>query len=87
MKTKNYSITWRHGIAPKGFSNVTVCRVKQDGKVVGGAISKVHPNDKYCKDKGRRVCLARWMECAHLTKEERAEIWEAYRNMKPGGRW
>ena len=87
MKTKNYSITWRHGIAAKGFSSVTVCNVKQDGRVIGGAMSRVHPNDTYCKDKGRRVSLARWMECARLPKEERAVIWEAYRNMKPSGRW
>jgi hypothetical protein len=87
MKIRDYSITWRHGIAAKGYAGVTVCNVKKGGNSAGGAISRVHPNDNYCKDTGRRVSLARWMKCAHLNKAERAEIWEAYRNMKSGGRW
>lgn len=63
----------------------TYCLVKEDGprgEIVGQARTNVHPYDvhNFNKEKGRKVALGRVMKSMYLTKEERADIWDAYLN-------
>ena len=63
----------------------TYCLVKEDGprgEIVGQARTNVHPYDvhNFNKEKGRKVALGRVMKSMYLSKEERADIWEAYLN-------
>jgi len=54
-------------------------------KPVGHGTATQNYGDQYSKEKGRRVALAKAIE--HFTKEDRTEIWEAYRTMTKTPRW
>ena len=43
--------------------------------------------DNFSRDKGRKVSLTRALGDAPLTKEQRKEVWEAYRTMTKFPRW
>lgn len=84
MKTKNYQIKWNYGIGDtKVFTYCYLINAKET--ICGHA--ECSQKDNFSRDTGRKVSLARVMKKAELPKEERTEIWEAYRNMKVGGRW
>lgn len=53
--------------------------------VEGKAI--LHEGDNYCKETGRKLSLALAFKHSGLTKEQKAEIWEAYRVSSPIPRW
>ncbi|MFW6225963.1 MAG: hypothetical protein ACOC3V_03315 [bacterium] len=57
-----------------------------DGDVYKG-ISYVHPNDHYCKDRGRKESMKKALKKTEFSKAQRAEIWEAYRRMTKEPRW
>jgi len=80
MKTEKYEIRWYYS------GNRTSCGIKIGcGTIMGGA--SCSNSDKFKKDTGRKLSLARAMKNASLSKEERTEIWEAYRTMGNKKRW
>lgn len=46
-----------------------------------------HRDDNFSYDSGRRISLQRVLKRSSIPKEERANIWEAYRNMTTKPRW
>ena len=87
MKTDKYQIRWQYGCGYDGHAN-TLCKLFLNNEPdVFMGLATCHEKDRPCKDKGRRISLQRAMTEAGLSKEERKEVWEAYRRMKPKGRW
>lgn len=54
--------------------------------IVGTGIAKLHKGDIYNKETGRRLSLSRALQDMDISKDERAEIWEAYRTTGLEGR-
>jgi hypothetical protein len=92
MKTEKYQIRWYHKTLDDSVPHilaghrVTYCELINAEGVYGGE-AVCHKNDTYDKDKGRKLSLSRAMADAGLSKCERAEIWENYRQMTKKGRW
>ena len=99
MKVGKYTIKWRHhrkGSMQKMGSytrsaminsrDVTTCIIECPGHQTTQTAT-CHPHDNFSRDEGRRISLAKAMAALALTKEEKREIWEAYRTMTPNGRW
>lgn len=86
MKVEKYTVKWHHDQRDDLPPTYTECRIEAGG-LYATAIAFCHPDDIFCRDTGRRISMARCMSLMNLPKPERAKIWEAYRNMKPGGRW
>ena len=92
MKTDKYEIKWKYADVSQVVPNIlfgtkiTLCELFRDSYCFTGS-SICHQNDNFDKDKGRRISLQRAMAKAGLSKEERKELWEEYRRMKPKGRW
>ncbi len=71
---KTYTIAFEH--APRR----TLCRISEPATAfacIGD--SKLHPNDNYCKETGRKVSLKRALANAGFTRQERKLFWAAYR--------
>lgn len=55
------------------------------------AVSKCSPRDNFNKEVGRKLALSRALESetarAILTKEDRKNVWEAYRTLTKNPRW
>jgi hypothetical protein len=98
MKAGKYTIKWRYhrktpmtklGVPITMHINTrdfTVCIIEgPEQKTTQTATC--HPHDNFSRDAGRRISLAKAMAALALTKEEKREIWEAYRAMTPNGRW
>jgi hypothetical protein len=87
MKAGNYLIRWLYLHIPI----TTYCDIYNNEphipKLIATGSAGCHFRDHFCKEKGRKLSLARAMKNANLPKEERTVIWELYRNMKQGGRW
>lgn len=97
MKAGKYTIKWRyHRKTPKSKLDLstmhintrdfTVCIIEGPGQKTTQTAT-CHPHDNFSRDAGRRISLAKAMAALALTKEEKREIWEAYRTMTPNGRW
>lgn len=99
MKAGKYTIKWRHyrKSLPSKFSrhamtsiedmrDFTTCIIECPGHQATQTAT-CHPHDNFSRDAGRRISLAKAMAALALTKEEKREIWEAYRAMTPNGRW
>lgn len=85
MKTEKYKIRWFYSGTERDH-RVTTCRLVFNGETVL-ASSVCNPKDNFNKDAGRKLSLARALKDASLSKEERTEIWEAYRTMGNKKRW
>jgi hypothetical protein len=99
MKAGKYTIKWRYHrktlrskfdrhqtTSIEGSRDITTCTVEYPGHQTSQTAT-CHPHDNFSYDAGRRISLAKAMAALALTKEERREIWEAYRAMTPNGRW
>jgi len=67
----------------------THCWIEQNG-VANTPPGSAHctPTDIFCRDKGRKLSLARAIKnVALLSKEDKKMIWEAYRRMTTKPRW
>ena len=84
MKTEKRKIRWRYVKI-----NLTFCYIcnKDCDDPEGLGYAKCSISDKFNRDIGRKISLARALKSADIDKEERTEIWNAYRDMKPGKRW
>lgn len=54
---------------------------------IGVGVATLHEGDLFKKEIGRRISLTRAMESAELSREVRAQIWEAYRTSSPNPKW
>ena len=87
MKTKNYSIKWSYEETHLSRHKYTYCKISNNKTTIVVSCAICSESDNFSRDAGRKISLARALKGAHIPKEERKEIWEAYRMMKPGGRW
>ena len=56
----------------------TVCRVFNEvGDQVTYGVSNVHPQDNFCKEKGRKIALSRAI--SKWDKSYRTQVWNKYR--------
>ena len=83
MKTDNYTVKWIY--ADKVDTICVFLNTKTLKEHIG--ITTCSKNDNFRRDTGRKLSLARARRNAGLSKEERKDLWECYRNTKPGGRW
>jgi len=86
MKTGNLTVKWYHNFEEVDEQYQTVCEILNgESKYYGTALC--HKKDQFCKAIGRKLSLARALRKAGLSKEQRAKVWEDYRNMTPKKRW
>ncbi len=63
-----------HGGRP--FHGMTSCHlVNLDGRVLESGYAWCHPNDNYCRAKGRKVAFAQLLEDLKLDRAERGHYW------------
>ena len=48
--------------------------------------SELNPKDQYCRNKGRKIALAKAMKFAFFDRETRKLFWDAYFKAR-GGKW
>lgn len=60
---------------------------ESDGEFVAAGFALLHPKDNFCKEKGRRVALAKALRDTDFNKTQKASFWEAYRNWGINPRW
>ena len=64
----------------------TVCRVFNEvGDQVTYGVSNVHPQDNFCKEKGRKIALSRAIKS--WDKAYREQVWNEYRTWGSKDRW
>ena len=59
----------------------TIRKVADDpdlSELVGFGHTKLHPNDNFCKNTGRKISFARALKDADMDKEERKLFWQEY---------
>lgn len=57
----------------------TICCVKLGDKIISKEEANCSEKDNYNRKEGRRISMDRALRSADLSKEERTNIWEAYR--------
>lgn len=68
------------------LERATTCIVFNEfGEEVTHGVANVHPNDNFCKEKGRKISLARAIKT--WDKEYRSQIWDEYRTWGAKDRW
>ena len=81
---RDYSFKFQHHTS--GIERGTVCRVyNEDGVQVTYGVSNVHPQDNFCKEKGRKIALSRAIKT--WEKDYRTQVWEEYRTWGTKNRW
>lgn len=86
IKDKNYYITWKYQVLHSNILNgrelgeraVTICTVKDNGKVITEGIAICNDKDVFVKNTGRIVSLRDMMNKLNLEKSARREIWNQY---------
>ena len=64
----------------------TVCRVFNEvGDQVTYGVSNVHPQDNFCKEKGRKIALSRAI--SKWDKSYRTQVWNEYKTWGAKDRW
>ena len=92
---RDYSFKFQHntgnskGKLEKEDSQVergTVCRIFNEvGDQVTYGVSNVHPQDNFCKEKGRKIALSRAV--SKWDKSYRTQVWNEYRTWGAKDRW
>ena len=81
---RDYSFKFQHNTT--GQERGTVCRVfNEAGNQVVYGVSNVHPQDNFCKEKGRKIALSRAIKT--WEKDYRTQVWEEYRTWGTKNRW
>ncbi len=71
---KTYKIAFQH------LPTRTICWIMLgDDTPLWTGCSRLHPNDNYCKETGRKLSLARALQASGFAREERKLFWAAYR--------
>jgi len=89
MRAGKLKIKWRY-VERTNMPPLTFCGIIREDdptKITRAGVAVCASSDHFCKETGRKLSLARALKNANLPKEERAVIWELYRNSKPGKRW
>lgn len=64
----------------------TTCIIfNEEGIEVSSGTANVHPKDNFCKEKGRKISLARAIKT--WDKEYRTQVWDEYRTWGATNRW
>ena len=81
---RDYSFKFQHNTT--GEERGTVCRVfnEVEDQVIYG-VSNVHPQDNFCKEKGRKIALSRAI--SKWDKSYRTQVWNEYRTWGAKDRW
>ena len=81
---RDYSFKFQHNTT--GEERGTVCRVfnEVEDQVTYG-VSNVHPQDNFCKEKGRKIALSRAIKS--WDKAYREQVWNEYRTWGTKDRW
>ena len=103
MKAGNYTIKWRYfqrfrkplaGEPVKPDQTLiydgtdTSCTIELNGVYHASGMAHCTPTDIFCKDKGRKLSLARALKAVPLlSRSERNNIWQVYRRMTKKPRW
>lgn len=81
---RDYSFKFMHNTI--GEERGTVCRVfNEAGDQVTYGVSNVHPQDNFCKEKGRKIALSRAI--SKWDKSYRTQVWNEYRTWGAKDRW
>jgi len=85
MKLASTEVAFTH---LRGADKVTVCTLAVKNRIFQG-ISKCSEEDHYCKNTGRKIALTKAMTKTKdaLTKKQRQNVWNAYRDMTKVPRW
>jgi hypothetical protein len=77
----SYFIDWQHRVCTGNISHTTICWIKNEKlEEVNVDQTFCSIKDNFCKEKGRKISLARAIE--EFDKPVRTEIWKAYLNRK-----
>ena len=97
---RDYSIKFYHENPPQKDSSTklskkekfvaleraTTCIIfNEDGVEVTKGTANVHPTDNFCKEKGRKIALARAI--SDWDKPYRTQVWDEYRTWGAKNRW
>ena len=86
---KSFRITWKYSevenLETSQISRITTCRIVDDSIQgspfhAASASSRCHENDRFIKESGRKLSLARAIRSLNIPKSERKIIWETYLN-------
>lgn len=81
---RDYSFKFMHNTI--GKERGTVCRVFNEvGDQVTYGVSNVHPQDNFCKERGRKIALSRAIKS--WEKAYREQVWNEYRTWGAKDRW
>ena len=81
---RDYSFKFQHNTT--GEERGTVCRIFNEvGDQVTYGVSNVHPQDNFCKEKGRKIALSRAIKS--WDKAYREQVWNEYRTWGTKDRW
>ena len=81
---RDYSFKFQHNTT--GEERGTVCRIFNEvGEQVVYGVSNVHPQDNFCKEKGRKIALSRAIKS--WDKAYREQVWNEYRTWGTKDRW
>ena len=68
------------------IERATTCIIfNEQGDEVASGTANVHPHDNFCKEKGRKISLARAIKT--WDKEYRSQVWDEYRTWGAKDRW
>ena len=88
LKINNLKVRWAHRLPSNNIEGLSVCNVSNEKEtILGSGTSTCSKEDNFCYDTGRKISLARALKQSNLSKKERNEIWEGYRNMTEELRW
>jgi hypothetical protein len=83
MKLSSLSVFWTY---PPG-KTTTVCTIAKGNSYAIGTANR-SSKDSFEKNTGRKISLANAMDqMPTLSKKQRKNVWEAYRNMTKTPRW
>ena len=81
---RDYSFKFQHNTT--GQERGTVCRIfNEAGEQVIYGVSNVHPQDNFCKERGRKIALSRAIKS--WDKAYREQVWNEYRTWGAKDRW
>ena len=81
---KDYSFKFQHNTT--GKERGTMCWIFNEvGDQVVYGVSNVHPQDNFCKEKGRKIALSRAI--SKWDKSYRTQVWNEYRTWGAKDRW
>ena len=83
MNLGNHKVNWRH-LKNRGVSICTV--TSKEGHFIGQGIATCSNKDNFNTEIGRKTTLSRAIT-GKLNKEQRAAIWDGFRNMTQQPKW